>query len=198
MKLAGSNREDLTDILSRVVNADYNHCRHVMPEQPWWDNLESNFYKFPDDFELDLRTKLLVDSTVYVDVGLRTLVASLLATLCMPLMFNPLRNFKDQDEISLYKGMAESADPNQFFKRPPAGVEVHETGPAWYHFQPDDGECRELTFESPFQPVNENLNQRYLRHARNRVARAQHWRIPFTIFRFSSITSSREMWRSSG
>jgi hypothetical protein len=35
--------EELSDIISRVVNADYGHSRHVMPEQPWWDNLESNF-----------------------------------------------------------------------------------------------------------------------------------------------------------
>ncbi len=83
--------EDISTIVSRVVNADYDHSHHVMPEQPWWDNLESNFHKFPDDFDLDLRTKLLVDSTAYADIGARTLVASLLATVCMPLMFNPLR-----------------------------------------------------------------------------------------------------------
>ena len=127
--------EDLSKIISRVVNADYGHSRHVMPEQPWWDNLESNFHKFPDDFELDLRTKLLVDSTAYIDVGIRTLVASLLATLSMPLMFNPLRKFKDQGEIQFYQRMAESADVGQFFRRPAGGVEVRESEPAWYHFQ---------------------------------------------------------------
>ncbi|MCZ6829304.1 MAG: alpha/beta hydrolase [Gammaproteobacteria bacterium] len=168
--------EDLSNIVSRVVNADYGHSRHVMPEQPWWDNLESNFYKFPDDFELDLRTKLLVDATAYVDIGIRTVVASLLATLSLPLMFNPLRKFKDQEEIQFYQAMAETADASAFFQRPADGVEVRESEPAWYHFQPDDGECRGLTFDSPFQPVNENLNHRYLRHSRNRVACAQHWR----------------------
>lgn len=45
--------EDLSAIVSRVVNADYGHARAVMPEQPWWDNLERNFHKFPDDFELE-------------------------------------------------------------------------------------------------------------------------------------------------
>lgn len=168
--------EDISDIVSRVVNADYGHSRHVMPEQPWWDNLESNFHRFPDDFELDLRTKLLVDCTAYADLGVRTLVASLLATFCMPLMFNPLRKQKDRHEIGLYKGMAGSADTSQFFKRPVGNVKVSETEPAWFHFQPDDGECKGLTFESPFQPVSENLTQRYLSHRRNRVARAQHWR----------------------
>jgi pimeloyl-ACP methyl ester carboxylesterase len=168
--------EDISDIVSRVVNADYGHSRHVMPEQPWWDNLESNFHKFPDDFELDLRTKLLVESTAYADVGIRTVVASLLATLCMPLMFNPMRKFRDQEEICIYQEMAESADASRFFKRPPSGVTVRETKPSWYHFKPEDGKCRGLAFNSPFQPVNKNMGQRYLRHSRNRVARAQYWR----------------------
>lgn len=168
--------ENLSDIVSRVVNADYGHSRHVMPEQPWWDNLESNFHKFPDDFELDLRTKLLVDSTAYADLGARALAGSLLATLCMPLTFNPLRKFKDQEEIGWYQEMADSADTNQFFQRPAGGVDIRETPPRWFHFQPEDGECRGLAFDSPFQPVNDNLRQRYLRHTRNRVARAQHWR----------------------
>ena len=85
--------EDISDIVSRVVNDDYGHSHHIMPEQPWWDNLESKFHKFPDGFDLDLRTKLMVDATAYADVGLRTVAASLLATLCMPLMFNPMRKY---------------------------------------------------------------------------------------------------------
>jgi pimeloyl-ACP methyl ester carboxylesterase len=168
--------EDISTIVSRVVNADYAHSHHVMPEQPWWDNLESSFHKYPDSFELDLRTKLLVNSTAYADVGARTLVASLLATVCMPLMFNPFRRFKDQEEVGVYKSMADTMDSRTFFKRPPGGMEVRETAPSWHHFKPEDGDCRGLEFDSPFVPVNESLKQRYKNHSRNGVARAQHWR----------------------
>jgi hypothetical protein len=147
-----------------------------MPEQPWWDNLESNFHKFPDDFELDARTRLLVNSTAWADVAARTAVASLLATVSMPLMFNPFRAFGDQEEVAVYKTMAESGDAGQFFKRPPAGVEIRKTAPAWHHFKPEDGECTGLEFDSPFTPVNTALAPSYLRHSQNRVARAQHWR----------------------
>jgi hypothetical protein len=52
--------EDITDIVSRVVNADYGHSRHVMPEQPWWENLESNFHRFPDDFEFGTAATMAV------------------------------------------------------------------------------------------------------------------------------------------
>ena len=168
--------EDISTIVSRVINSDYEHAHPVMPEQPWWDNLESNFHKYPDSFALDLRTRLLVNSTAYADIGARTLVASLLATVCMPLMFNPLRKFKDQEEVSVYKSMADTGDSRTFFKRPPSGVKVRETAPSWHHFKPEDGECRGLEFDSPFVPVSESLKQRYKGHSRNGVARAQHWR----------------------
>ena len=168
--------EDISAIVSRVVNADYAHSHHVMPEQPWWDNLESNFHKYPDGFELDLRTKMLVNSTAYADLGARTLVASLLATVCMPLMFNPFRKLQDQEQLDFYKDLACKHDAGAFFKEPPSGVEVQESGSSWHHFKPDDGECRTLRFESPYQPVNSALNDHYLKHKRNRVAWAQHWR----------------------
>jgi hypothetical protein len=168
--------EDIASIVSRVLNVDYGNSHPVMPEQPWWDNLESHFYKNFDGFELDPRTRLLVNSTAYADIGARTLMATLLATACLPLMFNPLRKFKDQEEVSVYKAMADAGDSQIFFKRPVAGIKVRETAPAWHHFQPDDGDCRGLEFDSPFTPVNDAIDERYLRHSRNRVARAQHWR----------------------
>jgi len=34
--------EDISDIVSRVVNADYGHSRHVMPEQPWKNHARSS------------------------------------------------------------------------------------------------------------------------------------------------------------
>lgn len=51
--------------VSRVANHTYSHTRRIMPEQPWWDYLETSFHKFPDDFELDLKTETLVESTAW-------------------------------------------------------------------------------------------------------------------------------------
>ncbi len=55
--------------VSRVANETYGHSRRIMPSQPWWDNLESSFHKFPDDFDLDLPTQVLVDGTAAVDLA---------------------------------------------------------------------------------------------------------------------------------
>ena len=49
---------DIATTVSRVANETYSHTRRIMPTQPWWDHLESSFHKFPDDFELDLRTDM--------------------------------------------------------------------------------------------------------------------------------------------
>ena len=71
---------DIASTVSRVANSTYSHTRRIMPEQPWWETLESSFHKFPDDFELDLRTELTVDSTAVADYLLRTAGAGLLGS----------------------------------------------------------------------------------------------------------------------
>lgn len=168
--------DDLATTVSRVINADYAHSHRVMPEQPWWENLETSFHDNPDSFELDLKTSLLVNSTACADVAVRGVVASILATSCMPLMFNPFKEFKDLEEVNLYKSMADTMDSSVFFARPPEGIEIREVASSWHHFKPEDGECVGLEFDSPFVPFSEPLKQRYKSHSRNAVARAQYWR----------------------
>ena len=84
--------------VSRVANETYGHARRIMPPQPWWDNLESSFHKFPDDFELDLPTQILVDGTAGIDLAVRTAVASLVSVLALPLSANPLRLMQDLED----------------------------------------------------------------------------------------------------
>ena len=71
---------DIARTVSRVANETYSHTRRIMPTQPWWDHLESSFHKFPDDFELDLRTELTVEGTAAGDYVLRTAGASLIGS----------------------------------------------------------------------------------------------------------------------
>lgn len=161
--------------VSRVANETYGHSRRIMPEQPWWDNLESSFHKFPDDFELDIGTQSLVGATAALDVGLRTAVASLVSMLALPLSSNPLQMKRDREDGVMYQEMASSHDTRQFFREPNVRVDVQEGKPGLFHFRPSDGQCRELSFISPFQPVNPRLYDRYLNHTRNRRAVAQYW-----------------------
>ena len=161
--------------VSRIANETYGHSRRIMPEQPWWENLESSFHKFPDDFDLDLPTQLLVDGTVLVDLAVRTAVAGVVSTLALPLSANPFRLRQDMEDSALYREIASSHDPSRFFRFPNVKVDMQERKPGLVRFNPPDGQCRVLTFKSPFQPVNPRLHDRYLKNERNRHAIAQYW-----------------------
>lgn len=169
--------EEFSTIISRVANETYGHSRRIMPEQPWWDNLEPHFHKFPDDFYLDLPTQLVVDGSALVDVALRTGVASLVATLAMPIGLNPVRLAHDAADREFYQGFAESGDASQFFKMPPRDVPItqHERG-GIFTFKPKDGSAKLLSFESPFETLNPRLRKTYKKNKKNQTAWAQHWR----------------------
>ena len=148
-----------------------------MPEQPWWDHLESSFHKFPDDFELDLRTEITVEATAMGDVLLRTAGATLLNTLAVPSSFNPAQLRKDAAHSAWYQRKANKADPDVFFKRPNSSrVEVKSSHAGLLRFRPKDGSCQLLSFDSPFRAVNPKMRDTYARKKRNMRAVAQYWR----------------------
>lgn len=159
----------------RISNTDYQQA-YCTPEQPWWEELQTDFRKRPDTFDVDRHTQVLVWISAAIDLVLRTVGAILLALFCMPSAFNPFRRTRDQEDATQYKLLAETSDVDRFFKRPSEAVAIQETARSWYHFRPKDGECKTLSFDSPFQPVNERLTARYQKHSRNRKAQAQYWR----------------------
>jgi pimeloyl-ACP methyl ester carboxylesterase len=168
---------DIATTVSRVANETYSHTRRIMPEQPWWDNLESSFHKFPDDFELDLRTELTVESTAWADHLLRTLGAGMLGALALPTSLRPRQLKRDMATADFYRRKANSGDPTAFFKRPDSSrVEIKSSHAGPLRFRPDDGACELLTFDSPFRTVNPKLRDSYPRQKRNMRAAAQYWR----------------------
>ncbi len=168
--------ESPSQVVSRVASETYGHARRIMPEQPWWDHLEPNFHKFPDDFYLDLPTQFLVNTTAGVDVLLRTGVASLISTLALPMGLSPAQMRKDNADRRFYEEFSECGDPTQFFRAPKAGVKVKESAAGKLAFEPKDGESRLLHFSSPFSTVNPRLREDYSGLTRNGTAWAQHWR----------------------
>ncbi len=169
--------QDIATTVSRVANETYSHTRRIMPEQPWWNHLESSFHKFPDDFELDLRTEMTVESTAWADFLLRTFGAGMLSALALPTSFRPRQLKRDMAETGFYRRKADAADPTAFFKRPDASrVEVKSSHAGLLRFRPDDGTCELLTFDSPFKTVNPRLRTSYPKQKRNMRAAAQYWR----------------------
>lgn len=167
---------DYAKIVSRVANKTYMHSRSVMPEHPWWDNLEPYFHKLPDDFYLDFRTKLMVDGTAAVDHVLRFSAASLVGGLCMPFTLQPGQLKRDLGMQDFYKNLADRGDPAAIFLRPKHKVEVERKDAGRFSFHPHGGRSERLRFESPFVPLNPAMRESYGGHTRNRTAWAEHWR----------------------
>ena len=159
--------------VSRVANATYGHSRRIMPEQPWWNNLDPVFHKFPDDFYLDTRTQVVVESLAMLDVITRTGFASL-ATLFA--LIGTMRQLKiDNTERHFYAAMADRGDVDEVFPRPTAPINVTRK-PVSVRFAPQGAITETLSFESPYQTLNPALQPNYSTPRRNGTAGAQYWR----------------------
>lgn len=113
---------------ARLSDKDqYHDYFNGLPSQPWWKNLDPEFYKVKDAFELDLRSQLTLKATAAADIGLRTAAATLLSTSALPGTFSPFRKRADTIRSEVYKPMADSGDANLFFKRPDEHVDIRES-----------------------------------------------------------------------
>lgn len=168
---------DIATTVSKVASESYSHTRRIMPEQPWWDHLETSFHKFPDDFELDLLTELTVGTTAWADLLLRTAGATMLTALALPFSLQPLQLHKDLESIRFYERKADAADPAAFFRKPDSSkVSVEASPTGVFGFRPSHGTCEMLSFDSPFRTVHSALRTTYPRQRNNMRAVAQYWR----------------------
>lgn len=168
--------EQIAQHVSRVANETYGHSRRLMPEQPWWNNLDPAFHKFPDDFYLDLKSQAMVDGTALVDLGVRTALASLVTGLALPGLLWPGNFRHDREQWDFYMRLAETHDSTAFFQRPRHKVTVRRHKSGLLDYRPREGRVEVLSFESGFRAVNPALREDYARHRRNRLAWAEHWR----------------------
>lgn len=168
--------EQFAQHVSRVANETYGHSRRLMPEQPWWNNLDPAFHKFPDDFYLDLKSQAMVDGTALIDLGVRTALATMVTGLALPGVLLPGNFRQDRASWDFYKNLADQHDASAFFARPRQKVEIRRHKPGLLEFRPREGNVEVLSFESNFQAVNPALRESYSRHRRNRIAWAEHWR----------------------
>lgn len=164
-------------VVSRIVNESCMHQPSLMPEGPWWKYLESNFSEREEGFELDLRDSLMVKSTAAMDVVSRTVSSTLIGLTCFAPGFNPVTLAKALEDRPLYEMLADSGDPNRFFRPPPKDVRVKSKRAGWYLFNPvDGGKVLDLSWESTYEPLNPRIRKDYLSHRNNRTVTARCWR----------------------
>lgn len=169
-----AERVDESSVVSRIAHESCLRAPPLLARGHWWEELDRDFAKRPEGFELALADRLKVDATAAVDTLLRTAAASMVSSMALPLGYNPIELRRAIRDMELYAEIAESADASRFFATPPSGARVRVKKGRWLpRFEPEDGICEAISFDSPFQPVNPNQHKRYLRHDANRVAHAK-------------------------
>jgi hypothetical protein len=165
---------DETSVVSRIAHESCLRAPPLLARGRWWEELDRDFAHRPEGFELALADRLKVGAAAGFDTVLRTAGASMISSMAIPLGYNPIELRRALRDAELYADIAESGDPTRFFAQPPTGVRVRTTKGRWLpRFEPEDGICEAISFDSPFQPVNPSQHKSYLRHGANRVAHAR-------------------------
>lgn len=163
-----------SSVVSRIAHQVGAQSQRLLPLQRWWDQLDRDFARRRHDFDLALPDRIQVGAAAGFDRFLRAALATTVTGTAIPIGYNPMELRRSMEDLSFYAAMAESNDPRQFFKEPPSGVRVRVRKGHWFpRFEPRDGLCEEIEFDSPFQSVNPRLHSSYLRHRANRVAHAR-------------------------
>jgi len=144
--------------------------------RPVVDDLDANFATREQSFALGRSDRLRVGATAAIDHIARAATASMLSALAVPIGYNPTRVREAIADRRFYERFAETGDPTAFFAEPPADVYIESRDASGLHFRPSGGICRDLRFESPFEPVNPRMRREYQSHTRNRIAHARLWR----------------------
>ncbi|MCC6900372.1 MAG: alpha/beta hydrolase family protein [Polyangiaceae bacterium] len=162
-------------VVSRIVH-EGGGPRPSDDDRPWWESLPADFHRSRERFDMTRGERAKVAATAASDVVLRTLGATLVGALAIPVGYHPWALSRALGDRELYGSMADGGDPDRFFVRPLRGVEVQRRRARLPLFRPRDGVCEDVRFQSPFVPVNLHERRAYLRHGRNRFAHARHWR----------------------
>ena len=165
---------DESSVVSRIAHESCLQAPPLIRRGHWWEELDQDFARQPEGFDLGVADRLKVGAAAGFDTILRSFGASMISTMALPLGYNPIELRRAIRDADFYGAIAESGDATRFFREPPSGVRVRVKKGRWLpRFEPHDGTSEELSFDSPFQPVNPAQHKRYLRHGANRVARAR-------------------------
>ncbi|MEI7891695.1 MAG: prolyl oligopeptidase family serine peptidase [Myxococcales bacterium] len=163
-------------VISRIVHLNAHRAPDSMPAQPWWTNLAPDFALQSEHFHLRPWDRLRVEATAVFDVVARTWASTMLAATAIPLGYRPHMLRQMQRDAAFYKSIADQRDPHVFFADPPHHVHVERAPAHGTFFDPMDGVCEDLSFESPFVPVNPRLRPVYSGKGRNRTAHLRYFR----------------------
>lgn len=153
------------------------HARRARRYRYWWRELDPEFYRFAEPFDLPEEDRTRVRATAATDHVLRTLGGALLTATVVPTAFSAKRRAEQAEDRGFYEALATGGDARRFFAAPPTSVRltVRRTG-GLLRFLPGESATDEISFPSAFDPVNPRQREQYLAARTNRTAHARWWR----------------------
>ncbi len=145
-------------------------------EAPWWKELSPDFHRHEESFALEEHDRVPVRVTATMDAAMRTWAATMISATALPLGFAPWRLGELREDLAYYGRLAEGGDREAMFRPPSGPVPMTERPARRPLYRPRDGECVDLSFASPFVPVNPRLREAYGGRKRNGVVGARWWR----------------------
>ncbi|MGJ8670292.1 MAG: alpha/beta hydrolase family protein [Oceanococcus sp.] len=141
----------------------------------WWNQLPEDFYAHADGTALDVEHPFKVRSTAAADRVLRSALGGVIAGSMLPLMASRKGMLEEVRRLDFYRDMAEQGDVAKTFVKP-GEVRIEEKKPRFAHYRPWGIPAVDLSFKSPYEPINPAMRDHYSSFTRNQVAHAQHWR----------------------
>lgn len=139
----------------------------------WWDALPEDFYLRDNQTRIDSDHLLKVYGTAGLDRILRTGLGAMVVGAMAPRMMSGAARMRERVLMRDYAAHADKSDVDSVFVRPPSDVPVTRRKTPWFGAAPDNIQCRNLSFKSPFRPLHPDSG--YGPYRRNATAHAQYW-----------------------
>ncbi|MEB3020366.1 alpha/beta hydrolase family protein [[Mycobacterium] crassicus] len=134
----------------------------------------------PDRSELSLREKIIVDTSAFADIGLRTAVASMVAAAMIPSVVTTVvgrgQSSREREQLEFYAQLAAERDPARSFPAPSALPRISSRRANPLAERIARGTVENVAFTSGFEAVNPAMRDSWHALERNNTARFQHWR----------------------
>ena len=165
---------DKSSIVSRIAHESCARAPSLLAEGHWWEELDRDFARQPEAFELAIADRLRVGAAASFDTVLRTAGASMISSMALPLGYNPIELRKAvRDSSSTRPSRSRPTLPvsSLLRRRACVCVRARDAGSA---SSPKTESARRSASTVRFpQPVNPRQHKPYLRHSANRVAHAR-------------------------
>jgi pimeloyl-ACP methyl ester carboxylesterase len=134
----------------------------------------------PDRSEFPLRQRLIVDSSALADIGLRTMVASMVGIAMIPPVaaaaIRRSASRRERENLRYYAELAAEHDPSVSFPAPRSTPRIYSRPANPVAEWMASGRVHNIKFTSSFDAVNPAMRDQWRGLTRNNVVRAQHWR----------------------